>query len=47
MELQEHPLFGLQGQVALITGGGSGLGLQMAEALTEMGASVVLCARKL
>ncbi|WP_261664726.1 glucose 1-dehydrogenase [Deinococcus sp. Marseille-Q6407] len=47
MELQEHPLFGLKGQVALITGGGSGLGLQMAEALTEMGASVVLCARKL
>ncbi len=39
-------LFGLTGKVALITGGSRGLGLQMAEALGEMGARLVLTARK-
>lgn len=39
-------LFDLNGQVALITGGSRGLGLQIAEALGEYGASVVLAARK-
>ncbi len=39
-------LFNLEGKVALITGGSRGLGLQMAEALGEMGATVVLTARK-
>jgi gluconate 5-dehydrogenase len=39
-------LFDLKGQVALITGGSRGLGLQMAEALGEMGAAVALSARK-
>lgn len=39
-------LFDLGGKVALITGGSRGLGLQMAEALGEMGAKVVLTARK-
>src|ERR1700689_3894916 len=39
-------LFDLTGRVAIITGGAAGLGLQMAEALAEMGASLVLCARK-
>lgn len=39
-------LFDLSGRVAIITGGSVGLGRQMAEALAEMGASVVLCARK-
>src|SRR5437867_3800756 len=38
-------LFDLSGKVAIITGGGSGLGRQMATALAEMGADVVLCAR--
>jgi NAD(P)-dependent dehydrogenase (short-subunit alcohol dehydrogenase family) len=38
-------LFDLKGQVALITGGSRGLGLQMAEALGEMGARVVVTAR--
>ena len=39
-------LLDLSGKVALITGGSRGLGLQMAEALGEMGARVALTARK-
>lgn len=39
-------LFQLDGQIALITGGSRGLGLQMAEALGEMGCKLALCARK-
>lgn len=39
-------LFDLHGRVALITGGSRGLGLQVAEALGEYGATVVLIARK-
>ena len=39
-------LFDLTGQVALVTGGSRGLGLQMAEALGEAGAKVMLTARK-
>ena len=39
-------LFDLTGKVALITGGSRGLGLQMAEALGEMGARVAITARK-
>jgi len=39
-------LFELKGRVALITGGSRGLGLQMAEALGEIGAKVVITARK-
>ena len=39
-------LFDLTGRVAIITGGSVGLGRQMAEALAEMGAHVVLGARK-
>lgn len=38
-------LFELGGQVALVTGGSRGLGLQIASALGEMGAKVALCAR--
>jgi NAD(P)-dependent dehydrogenase (short-subunit alcohol dehydrogenase family) len=39
-------LFDLAGRVAIVTGGSRGLGLQMAEALGEMGARVALTARK-
>lgn len=39
-------LFDLSGKTALITGGSRGLGLQIAEALGEYGATVVLTARK-
>lgn len=39
-------LFELQGKVALITGGSRGLGLQIAEALGEMGCRLALTARK-
>lgn len=39
-------LFDLAGKTALITGGSRGLGLQMAEALGEMGAKIAIIARK-
>lgn len=41
-----HQLFDLTGQTALVTGGSRGLGLQIAEALGEQGAALVLVARK-
>ena len=39
-------LFDLIGKVAVVTGGSRGLGLQMAEALGEMGARIAITARK-
>jgi gluconate 5-dehydrogenase len=39
-------LFDLSGRAALVTGGSRGLGLQIAEALIEMGAKVAITARK-
>ena len=39
-------LFDLSGRTAIITGGSRGLGLQIAEALGEMGAKLALTARK-
>jgi gluconate 5-dehydrogenase len=44
--LNVKELFDLTGRVAIITGGSIGLGRQMAEGLAEMGADIVLCARK-
>ena len=40
------PGHGAKLRVAIITGGSIGLGRQMAEGLAEMGANLVLCARK-
>ncbi|MDT8998598.1 SDR family oxidoreductase [Paucibacter sp. APW11] len=39
-------LFDLSGQVALVTGGSRGLGLQIAESLGEAGAKIMLSSRK-
>ena len=39
-------LFDLTRRVAIVTGGSVGLGRQMAQGLAEMGANLVLCARK-
>ncbi|MDW7674337.1 MAG: SDR family oxidoreductase [Bacillota bacterium] len=39
-------LFDLTDKVAIVTGGSMGLGFQIARALGEMGANLVICARK-
>ncbi|MDO9520079.1 MAG: SDR family oxidoreductase [Pseudohongiella sp.] len=46
MSLEIPALFSVQGKTALVTGGSSGLGLIMAEALLRGGASVVIASRK-
>jgi gluconate 5-dehydrogenase len=46
MSTPVHQLFDLSGQTALVTGGSRGLGLQIAEALGEAGARIVLTSRK-
>lgn len=40
-------LFDLTGRVAIVTGGYTGLGYQIAEGLAEAGANIVICARRL
>lgn len=46
MSTKVQDLFDLTGQVALVTGGSRGLGLQIAEALGEAGARIMLTSRK-
>jgi NAD(P)-dependent dehydrogenase (short-subunit alcohol dehydrogenase family) len=46
MSTPVQKLFDLSGKTALITGGSRGLGLQMAHALGEAGAKLMLCSRK-
>lgn len=42
----KNSLFDLAGRTALITGGGSGLGRNIAEAFAEYGANIAVCSRK-
>ena len=44
--MRVQDLFDLSGKTAVVTGGGSGIGRQMATGLAELGANLVLCARK-
>ena len=46
MSTSIHELFDLSGKTALVTGGSRGLGLQIAEALGEAGAKILLTSRK-
>lgn len=46
MTRKVQELFDLSGKTALVTGGSRGLGLQMAQALGEAGARIVLSSRK-
>jgi gluconate 5-dehydrogenase len=46
MSTPVQQLFDLHGQTALVTGGSRGLGLQIAEALGEAGARILLTSRK-
>lgn len=45
--MNTRELFELDGRVAIVTGGGRGIGRQMATALAEMGSDLVVCGRNL
>jgi NAD(P)-dependent dehydrogenase (short-subunit alcohol dehydrogenase family) len=47
MKMNTRDLFSLQGKTAIVTGGGRGLGEQIAEAYADAGANVVICSRNL
>ncbi len=44
--MNARDLFDLTGKAAIVTGGGTGIGRQLAQGLAELGADLVLCARK-
>ena len=44
--MRVQQLFDLRDRVAIVTGGGKGIGFKMAEGLAEAGADIVLCSRK-
>jgi gluconate 5-dehydrogenase len=44
--MHTRAMFELGGKVAIVTGGGRGIGRNLAAALAEMGADVVVCGRK-
>lgn len=41
-----NPVFSLAGKLALITGGGSGIGFEMVRCMVEAGATVVITGRR-
>lgn len=45
--MNTRELFDLSGRAAIVTGGATGIGRQMAQGLAEMGANLVICARNL
>ncbi len=44
--MKTKKMFDLSGKVAIVTGGGRGIGEKMAEGLAESGANIVLCSRR-
>jgi len=46
LDLSVPSLFNVQGKIALVSGGGSGIGLMIASTLVANGAKVYICARK-
>jgi NAD(P)-dependent dehydrogenase (short-subunit alcohol dehydrogenase family) len=47
IRMRVQDMFSLKGKVAVVTGGSSGLGVTFAQALAEVGANIVLAARRL